>query len=486
MITQIEIDGFKTFLDFKVELAPFQVLVGPNASGKSNLFDALHLLSRLAEVDIRSAFQDLRGSPDDQFTLFPDGRRSDHIRMAVELLVDRKVQDELGQRAELKYTRLRYELMIIQFTDTYGLDQLQVQHESLASIPFEQDNWCRKYGLAHENGWLPELAPEKKAFIDTQITKGRITRSVTPLAMSQKEYAMICLYPDSDQTVNTRRFYADEMQRTILSRTSEVDYPHIFAVREDLRALKFLHLNPDALHQPSSFKAPTFLSAEGHNLASMLNRMQTEDEFALTDISRDMANLVPGIIRIRLDKNEAQGEYNVYAHTSDQRNFSARVLSDGSLRLLAVAVLSNDPHFRGTLCLEEPDEGIHAIHLQSMTRLLREMTTDFADPHQISEPLKQVVIITHSPSFISQPDVIGSLLYTVTPTRTLSHDSSPLKVTRMFPVMVSATQPSIDTDKAVEVYTIEMVKQYLTSSNLDSAREQLQKARHSLLEGQAS
>ncbi len=89
MITQIEIDGFKTFLDFKVELGPLQVLVGSNASGKSNLFDALHLLSHLAEVDLRSAFQGLRGSPDDQFTLFPNGQRSDHIRIAVEMLVDR-------------------------------------------------------------------------------------------------------------------------------------------------------------------------------------------------------------------------------------------------------------------------------------------------------------------------------------------------------------------------------------------------------------
>src|SRR5438552_19136524 len=52
MITQIEIDGFKTFKDFKVELAPFQVIVGPNGSGKSNLFDALHLLSRLADKEV--------------------------------------------------------------------------------------------------------------------------------------------------------------------------------------------------------------------------------------------------------------------------------------------------------------------------------------------------------------------------------------------------------------------------------------------------
>lgn len=41
MITHIEIDGFKSFLDFKLDVPPFLALVGPNASGKSNLFDAL-------------------------------------------------------------------------------------------------------------------------------------------------------------------------------------------------------------------------------------------------------------------------------------------------------------------------------------------------------------------------------------------------------------------------------------------------------------
>lgn len=72
MLTQIEIDGFKTFKHFKVELAPFQVIVGPNGSGKSNLFDALQLLSRLAEIDLYSAFQGLRGSADELFTKYAD------------------------------------------------------------------------------------------------------------------------------------------------------------------------------------------------------------------------------------------------------------------------------------------------------------------------------------------------------------------------------------------------------------------------------
>lgn len=155
MITQIEIDGFKTFLDFTVELAPLQILVGANACGKSNLFDALHLLSRLTEMEMRSAFQDLRGSPDEQFTLFPDGQRSEHIRFAVELLVDRNVHDDLGQTAELISTRLRYELTVAFRADTSGLERPCILHESLRSIEPENDRWCQTHGLSVSNGWLP-------------------------------------------------------------------------------------------------------------------------------------------------------------------------------------------------------------------------------------------------------------------------------------------------------------------------------------------
>ncbi|MFG2517090.1 AAA family ATPase [Streptomyces sp. NPDC048584] len=38
MITRIEIDGYTSFDDFALDLSPFTVLVGANASGKSNLW----------------------------------------------------------------------------------------------------------------------------------------------------------------------------------------------------------------------------------------------------------------------------------------------------------------------------------------------------------------------------------------------------------------------------------------------------------------
>jgi len=41
MITRIEIDGFKSFRDFTLDVPPLLVLAGPTAGGKSNLLDAV-------------------------------------------------------------------------------------------------------------------------------------------------------------------------------------------------------------------------------------------------------------------------------------------------------------------------------------------------------------------------------------------------------------------------------------------------------------
>ncbi len=505
MITQIEIDGFKTFKDFKVELAPFQVIVGPNGSGKSNLFDALHLLSRLADTDLLSAFQELRGDAGELFTKLPGGGTSKRIRMAAEMLVDRRIRDGEGgelkligekaalrKKVTLKYTRLRYELEIVLQSDGPGPSQLHIAHESLKSIPQNEDNWCKKYGLSSINDWLPESVDNQVTFIDTQLRPLAILESIEDKSRREVDTLMISLYPDDDgQERNNwsyaiKRFYAAEVQRTVLSREADIEYPHVFAACEELRSLRFLHLDPKALRQPSPTKSPRYLSPDGSNLPTMLARIQAEGKFALGDISRDMANLISGILKIKVEQDKPSDRYVIYAETADRRSFSSQVLSDGTLRLLALATLRNDPQFHGVLCLEEPENGVDPLHLAKMARLLREMATDFKDTEQVNEPLRQVLVTTHSPTLISQPDVIDSLLLAIIPTRVQGKNAPSIRVTRMVPVITSNTQSSHDVDatrdRAVEAYTIDQVRKYLDGDTLEKARNQLSKARTNLSE----
>jgi len=86
MLTRIEISGFKTFTNFSMEVTPFLVILGPNASGKSNLFDAIRLLSRSAESDLSSAVKEMRGEVYELFRQSPSGEPVRKMSFAIVLI----------------------------------------------------------------------------------------------------------------------------------------------------------------------------------------------------------------------------------------------------------------------------------------------------------------------------------------------------------------------------------------------------------------
>jgi predicted ATPase len=110
MIARIEIDGFKTFAGFSLDLQPFTAIVEPNASGKSNLFDALRFLSLLARENIHAAMQG-RGRPEEFFRKTETGI-CENMTFAVEVLLEPTGVDAFGTKFEVIARRIRYELTI--------------------------------------------------------------------------------------------------------------------------------------------------------------------------------------------------------------------------------------------------------------------------------------------------------------------------------------------------------------------------------------
>ncbi|WP_255953015.1 AAA family ATPase [Streptomyces odontomachi] len=90
MITRIEIDGYKSFEGFSLHLPPFAVLVGANASGKSNLLEAVDLLGQLIREPTGQALVDhaRRGGPKELFRRGPDNRPVEAMRIAAHVLVN--------------------------------------------------------------------------------------------------------------------------------------------------------------------------------------------------------------------------------------------------------------------------------------------------------------------------------------------------------------------------------------------------------------
>jgi hypothetical protein len=157
MLTRIKINGFKSFHDFEMEFTPLTVIAGANASGKSNLFDALRLLSRLAEVDLRTAFSEQRGNPSELFTQYGENEYASSMEFEIEMLVDSKARDNWGGEADLKYTRLRYQLTIDRILKDKGFEDLVIVKENLENLN-RYDDWIKQYILPkYRESWRPKV-----------------------------------------------------------------------------------------------------------------------------------------------------------------------------------------------------------------------------------------------------------------------------------------------------------------------------------------
>jgi predicted ATPase len=297
------------------------------------------------------------------------------------MLIGKDVTDELGNSAEVSSTRLRYEL-ILQLQSDNGRERLFVIHEQLNSITSDDDQWVlNNINIENRRQWI--LRGRGAAYISTDY-EDDIPKTIAKRQDGRKG-------PPQRNPVGF-------IEKTILSLTTSVEYPTIYAAKREMLGWQFLQLNPEALRSPSNSFSPSVLSANGDNLATVINDLALSEDFFVTDISRDLTNFIPGIAQISVKRLEGENLFIIQATTQEGTILSSRVLSDGTLRLLALIVLKNDPRHHGVLCFEEPENGVHPLRLKRIVDLLRDLSTDLNNPD--ADAPRQVLVNTHSPSLI--------------------------------------------------------------------------------------
>ena len=391
MLTRIELDGFKSFENFGMDVGPLTVILGPNASGKSNLFDAIRLLSRLADTDLRTAVTDLRGEPHELFRRHSDGSPGEAMAFAVEVLLAPEVRDQWGATVQLKHTRVRYEVRIERRRDARGIERLVTTWEEAAPILASADRW-------RPSGKKP--APQfKRAFM-------RYSRR-TPWLSTVDSQGVTSFEIRQDLRAGRQR-PADAAEATVLSSITSAEFPHLYALREELRSWRFLQLDPAALREPSPAIGPEELDSDGRNLARVLARIKAETRTekrssgALADISADLTDIIPSVVDLDVVEDKRSQEYRVDLSMRDRQPFSSRVVSDGTLRVLALLTLMHDPRQRGLVCFEEPENGVHPFRLKSLIARLRDLATDPASAEvDRDDPLAQLLVNSHSPVLLA-------------------------------------------------------------------------------------
>jgi hypothetical protein len=353
-----------------------------------------------------------------------------------------------------------YEIEIKRKRNTKGFDDLFITHEVLKAIKHQEDTWLKTHiakGLI-EN-WRPKVS-------------GR--RGIPYITTEQKVDKTIIRIPLDGKPGPGRVSVANNISQTLLSSINSVEFPHVFAAKQEMINWRFLQLNPEELSKPSPRIASDIINSSGGNLAAALYRIKMEDETYLIDISRELNNLLPNFVQVVVTEDVAENRFVIKLISEDGREFSSRVLSEGTLRLLILCILKYDPKYKGTLCFEEPENGIHPYRINMMIELLKGLSTDLFDAGDSGFPLRQMIVNTHSSVLVGnlflQPPLTQNISVWFSKLVTnISNKLGPklkFKSTKILPVRKGDSQMKFDIVTPGEMEMTELeVKKYLETKD---------------------
>jgi hypothetical protein len=392
MLTRIEVDGFKNLLGFSAEFGPFTCIAGPNAVGKSNLFDVIELLSLLAQHPLDKVASLVRTTPGAyepaQSLFWNDGRVwAERIRIAVELLVDGWVSDDLGRGDLPDSPQYRYEIEL-QFDGG-----LRLADERLISLGSNAIHFPHhpSFALAHR------LDPARHARVIFDLGAG--------------------IMPDGSAAPDLTR-----ATRPVLQLYQTIEHAEILAVHSELSSWRRFALNPSDLRKPHEIGSAHRVGDSGEHLPLLLMQLvhpgypivtsaEDDEASAFSSLSsRIITKLgrIAGLRAITLHEDTERGILVIQSESRSGETLSARMMSEGTLRALALVLLGLQSGNR-TLCIEEPENGFHPSHFDDLMHILYDLaidpTADVTDEQAElgaydSLPLRQAIITTHSPEIV--------------------------------------------------------------------------------------
>jgi predicted ATPase len=418
VLTRLKVRGFKNLVDVDVQFGPFTCIAGANGVGKSNLLDAIAFLSALAAkplLDAALSIRDDGGRTGDVRSLFHrvGDEYASQMSFEAEMLVPRQGVDDLGQRAEATITFLKYAVSLTyrKGGDSQSLGALELTKEELAHIrkgdapkhlrfPLDVSKWRRSAVTGHGTGH--RSAP----FISTE---------------GEGLDRVIKIHQDGGASGKPRSLLASTLPRTALSAANAAEGPTATLAKREMQSWRLLQLEPSSLRQPDLFTAPTKLAANGSHLAATLYRLARASKGSgsgngsgeaqvFSRIANRLGELIDDVRAVSVDREERRELLTLNVTGSDGTVHSARALSDGTLRFLALTLLELDPEATGLLCLEEPENGIHPDRIPAMLRLLKDIATDTEEPLGDDNPLRQVIINTHSPAVVGEVEADDLLI----------------------------------------------------------------------------
>jgi predicted ATPase len=358
MFQRIEAQGYRCLRSVKQSVNAFEILVGSNASGKSTFLDVIAFLGNLVSEGLEAAVERRTAN----FHDLTWGRNADQFEMAVEALIpeDRRVGLPVDSRREPADT-IRY------------------------YVGVHLDTLTEKLHIAEER---VTIFSSKRRLDRFEV----ITRSGAFHFRSE---------------VKLDRYEREQPHRNYSGLNNipvDAEFPAAAWLREKLRGgIKPVMLDPAELRKPSPPATSDLSDASGSYLARSIAQVRSRSVNQFEGWLAHVRTVLPDIKDIRTIVKEDDRHRYVMIDYENGISVPSWMVSDGTLRLLALTLLAYAPDSGGVYLIEEPENGVHPTALQAIYESLSSVYEG------------QVLIASHSPVLLSMAKPEQLLCFVKTP-----------------------------------------------------------------------
>ena len=355
MITSVRMVNFKNFADETLKVGPLTIIVGANASGKSNIRDAfrfLHGIGRgytLAEIiggkygpGGQLEWAGIRGAPNEIGRIDPEFSIP-HSTFSLDVETDETVGEK------------NFYSIAVWF-DAFGPDGYRLLGERLTTESGEIYNTHIPNGESDEDRLLVRLLMTRLS-IEISRSQPAVSQFFGHYKANYEEY--LSLVPD----------------------------PGFLQI---LQKMHFLELSPERMREPS-IPGATTLGDYGQNLPTVLESI-CADSAQERNLMSWLQELTPMDVEGFEFPRDPSGRVHLQIVERNGRKVSAYSASDGTLRFLGFLAALLGPNEGGLYFFEEIDNGIHPNRLWLLLDLIEQQT---------AKGKIQVVTTTHSPALLA-------------------------------------------------------------------------------------
>lgn len=377
MITRIEALNYRCLHYVNQELGSFHVLAGPNASGKSTFLDVIALM---ADVVNRGPLKAVLDRTPDYRKLFWMGK-GDSFELAIEASVPDKAREALEDKG---YDHCRYELAVGVVPES---GEIGILSERLWFFKFHATQ-PRQLAL------FPTVVSAPETILWTK-KRGRQT--------------LINKVQDGNDNFYSETGHWDHAFRLGPRKSALANVPDdvakfpvsIWFKKTLSEGTQVLALKSATMRRPSPPGMPRDLLPDGSNLPWVLHNLRRVDEERLRQWVAHVRMALTEIADVdTVERPEDKHRYIVLKYENGLK-VPSWLVSDGTLRFLALTVLPYLPGMRGVYLIEEPENGIHPKAVEAVYQSLSSVYQG------------QVLLATHSPIFLTLSDPSHLLCFAI-------------------------------------------------------------------------